>query len=119
MYEAITRGIRVRAAPQFLEDKSAPEQGRFLWAYTIDIVNEGSEVVQLRSRHWRFTDAEGRTEEVRRVEPVRGPCEPVRSIVGLTPVLMPGASFRYASRCPLNTPSGTMVGRFRMCTEAG
>jgi len=108
MYEAVTRGIRVRATPKYLEEESSPEDDRFFWAYTIDIANEGSETVQLRSRHWRITDAEGRTEEV------RGP-----GVVGQTPVLEPGNSFRYTSGCPLDTPSGIMVGTYQMTTEAG
>jgi ApaG protein len=108
MYEAVTRGIRVRVAPQYLEDESSPGEGRFFWAYTIDIANEGSETVQLRSRHWRITDAEGRTEEV------RGP-----GVVGETPILRPGGAFRYTSGCPLGTPSGIMVGTYQMTTEAG
>ena len=108
MYEAVTRGIRVRATPQYLEEESAPEDDRFFWAYTIDISNEGSETVQLRSRHWRITDAEGRTEEV------RGP-----GVVGETPVLKPGTNFRYTSGCPLETPSGIMVGSYQMTTEGG
>jgi ApaG protein len=108
MYEAVTRGIRIRVTPQFLENESEPDENRFFWAYTIDIMNEGSETVQLRSRHWRITDAEGRTEEV------RGP-----GVVGKTPVLKPGTSFRYTSGCPLETPSGIMVGTYQMTTEAG
>ena len=108
MYEAVTRGIRVRATPQYLEEESAPEDDRFFWAYTIDISNEGSETVQLRSRHWRITDAEGRTEEV------RGP-----GVVGETPVLKPGTNFRYTSGCPLETPSGIMVGSYQMTTDGG
>jgi ApaG protein len=108
MYETVTRGIRVRATPQFLEEESAPEEDRYFWAYTIDIINEGTETVQLRSRHWRITNADGRTEEV------RGP-----GVVGQTPVLLPGASFRYTSGCPLETPSGIMVGSYQMTTEAG
>ena len=108
MYEAVTQGIRVRVTPQFLEEESSPEDDRYVWAYTIDIVNEGSETVQLRTRHWRITDATGRTEEV------RGP-----GVVGQTPVLQPGESFRYTSGCPLTTPSGIMVGSYHMTTEAG
>ncbi len=80
MYEAVTQGIRVRVTPQYLEEESSPDDGRYVWAYTIDIVNEGSETVQLRTRHWRITDASGRTEEV------RGP-----GVVGQTPVMEPGA----------------------------
>jgi ApaG protein len=108
MYEAVTRGIRIRVTPQFLEQESAPEEGRYLWSYTIDIHNEGSDTVQLRSRHWRITDATGRTQEV------EGP-----GVVGQTPVLAPGASFRYTSGCPLATPSGIMEGSYQMTSAAG
>ena len=108
MYETVTHGIRVSVTPQYLEEESAPDEGRYVWAYTIDIVNEGSETVQLKTRHWRITDATGRTEEV------RGP-----GVVGETPVLEPGASFRYTSGCPLGTSSGIMVGSYQMTTEDG
>jgi len=108
MYEAVTKGIRVRVTPQYLEEESSPDDGRYVWAYTIDIVNEGNETVQLKTRHWLITDASGRTEEV------RGP-----GVVGETPVLQPGASFRYTSGCPLTTPSGIMVGTYQMTTAAG
>jgi ApaG protein len=108
MYEAVTQSIRVRVVPQYLEEESEPDEDRYVWAYTIDIVNEGSETVQLRTRHWRITDAAGRTEEV------RGP-----GVVGQTPVIEPGESFRYTSGCPLTTPSGIMVGTYHMTTEAG
>ena len=108
MYEAVTRGIRVRVTPQYLEEESAPDERRYLWSYTIEIANEGSEVVQLRSRHWRITDGDGRTEEV------RGP-----GVVGQTPTIQPGTSFRYTSGCPLPTPSGIMVGSYQMTTEGG
>jgi ApaG protein len=108
MYEAVSRSIRVRVVPQYLEEESSPEEGRYFWAYTIDITNEGEETVQLRSRHWRITDALGRTEEVRGT-----------GVVGQTPVLRPGTSFRYTSGCPLETPSGIMVGSYQMTTETG
>ena len=61
MYEAVTRGIRIRVTPQYLEDQSSPDEGDFFWAYTIDIANEGDETVQLRSRVWRITDGAGAT----------------------------------------------------------
>jgi ApaG protein len=108
MYEALTRGIRIRVTPQYREEDSEPDEGRFFWAYTVDILNEGEETVQLRSRHWRITDGAGRTEHV------RGP-----GVVGETPILSPGASFSYTSGCPLGTPSGIMVGSYRMTNEAG
>lgn len=108
MYQAITHGIRVTVEPLYLEEQSAPEAGRFFWAYTIEIANEGNVVVQLKSRHWIITDGHGRREEV------RGP-----GVVGKTPRLSPGQSFTYTSGCPLGTPSGIMVGTYQMQLEDG
>jgi len=103
MFEQVTRSIRVRVRPEYLEAQSAPDEGRYFWSYTVEILNEGSETVQLRSRYWRITDANGHVEEV------RGP-----GVVGQTPVIGPGESFEYTSGCPLKTTSGIMVGSYQM-----
>ncbi|MDH4983169.1 Co2+/Mg2+ efflux protein ApaG [Hyphomicrobium sp. D-2] len=108
MYEAVTRGIRIRVTPQYLEDQSQPEDSEFFWAYTIDIANEGDETVQLRSRMWQITDGVGMTEEV------RGP-----GVVGETPMIEPGTTYTYTSGCPLRTPSGIMVGSYQMTDTKG
>lgn len=108
MYEAVTQGVRVSVTPEFLEDRSSPDDGRYFWAYTVEITNERSETVQLRSRLWRITDGNGRTEEV------RGP-----GVVGQQPVLAAGESFKYTSGCPLTTPSGIMTGAYQMTQEDG
>ncbi|MCB1496700.1 MAG: Co2+/Mg2+ efflux protein ApaG [Bauldia sp.] len=108
MYTATTQQIQVTVEPSFLEAESAPDDGRYFWAYTIEISNLGDAVVQLRSRHWRITDANGRVEEV------RGP-----GVVGEQPVLKPGESFTYTSGCPLTTSSGIMVGTYQMQNEHG
>ena len=42
-----------------------------------------------------------------------------RAWSGNMPVLKPGESFRYTSGCPLETPSGIMVGSYQMTTDAG
>ena len=65
MYRATTRGIEVQVTPRFLSDRSSPENGYYFWAYTIDIANLGTETVQLKTRHWRITDASGRLQEVK------------------------------------------------------
>ena len=106
MYEAVTRGIRVRVTPQFLEHES--DEGRYFWAYTVVIENEGETAAQLKTRYWQITDAKGRVEEV------RGP-----GVLGETPVLRPGESFTYTSGCPLREPSGVMVGRYGMIDADG
>jgi ApaG protein len=108
VYQAVTRNILVRVAPSFLASDSDPENGRFVWAYTVEIENHGEETVQLISRHWIITDAMNRTEEVTG-----------EGVVGEQPVLGPREAFRYSSGCPLKTPSGAMRGSYRMMTDAG
>jgi ApaG protein len=103
MYRTTTRQIQVTVEPNFIEAESSPDNSRYFWAYTIEIANLGGEVVQLRSRHWRITDANGHTEEVRGA-----------GVVGKQPVLKPGDTFSYTSGCPLKTSSGIMVGSYQM-----
>jgi ApaG protein len=103
MYRAVTRKIEVTVTPRFLPERSSPNNGYYFWAYTIDIVNHGTETVQLKTRHWRITDALGRLQEV------KGP-----GVVGEEPQLAPGQSFEYTSGVPLPTPSGFMRGTYGM-----
>ncbi|HEV2364084.1 MAG TPA: Co2+/Mg2+ efflux protein ApaG [Caulobacteraceae bacterium] len=108
IYEAATRGFVVRVKPEFLPDRSDPEQSRWAWAYTIEVENHGAETAQLLSRHWIITDARNHVEEV------RGP-----GVVGEQPILKPGEAFRYTSGCPLETSSGAMRGSYQMVSSAG
>ena len=108
MYRAVTRKIEVTVTPRFVSERSSPGNGYFFWAYTINITNLGAETVQLKTRHWRITDALGRLQEV------KGP-----GVVGEEPTLKAGESFEYTSGVPLPTPSGFMVGSYGMLTEEG
>jgi ApaG protein len=108
MYQAETRSIAVQVTPKYISDRSSPEKGYYFWAYTIEIENRSRETVQLKTRHWRITDANGKTQEVRGA-----------GVVGEEPVLAPGESFEYTSGVPLPTPSGFMVGTYGMVSDAG
>lgn len=108
MYDKTTRAIHVTVRPTFLEDQSSPDENYYVWAYRVQIENQGSETVQLRDRYWRITDGLGRVQEV------RGP-----GVIGEQPVLKPGERFEYTSGTPLATPSGIMLGTYRMETETG
>ena len=108
LYEAKTQDVTVRVRPEYQSEQSSPDEGYYFWSYTIEIQNDGSVPVQLKTRFWRITDAAGRTEEV------RGP-----GVVGQTPVIDPGQSFTYTSGCPLQTPSGIMVGSYQMAGDGG
>ena len=103
MYTATTRAIQVTVRPQYLPDQSDPSKSQFVWIYFVTIQNEGDVAVQLRSRHWKITDALGRVQEV------RGP-----GVVGKTPLLRPGEMFEYNSGTSLSTPSGFMGGTYQM-----
>lgn len=108
MYQAVTRQIEVTVEPQFLPERSAPEKQQFFWAYTINIVNNSRETVQLKTRHWIITDGTGRRQDVRG-----------EGVIGEQPVLAPGERFEYTSGVPLTTPSGFMSGRYQMVNERG
>jgi ApaG protein len=108
MSEAVTNGIRVEVLSRHSPENSRPQQGEWVFEYTVRITNQGLETVQLVSRHWIITDAAEHTEEV------RGP-----GVVGEQPVLAPGESFKYSSWCPLKTPSGTMRGTYQMVGSGG
>ena len=95
MYRAATRSIEVTVTPRFMSERSSPENGYFFWAYTIEIVNRGDKTVQLKTRHWKITDAHGKLQEVKGA-----------GVVGEEPVLKPGQSYEYTSGVPLPTPSG-------------
>ena len=105
---AVTHGIRVEVRARYSPEHSEPHRNHWFFLYTVQIANEGSETVQLLSRHWIITDATGHVEEV------RGP-----GVVGKQPILRPGESFEYTSGCPLTTPYGKMEGTYQMVDEAG
>lgn len=104
--EAVTRNIRVHVETEYDPGRSDPQRNQWFFLYTVRLVNEGRERVQLISRHWIITDA------MEKVEEVRGP-----GVVGKQPVLEPGESFEYTSMCPLTTPFGSMRGAYQMITD--
>ncbi|MBN9465122.1 Co2+/Mg2+ efflux protein ApaG [Brevundimonas sp.] len=107
-YSAETNGILIRVRPSYLAGQSDPKAGRWVWAYQVEIVNLSGSTVQLMARRWTITDAHGHVEEV------RGP-----GVVGEQPVIAAGASYSYASGCPLPTDSGSMVGAYFMTDADG
>ena len=108
MYSETTRSIRIAVEPFYVAEQSAPDTGRYVFGYRVTIENKGPEPVQLLARHWRITDARGRVIEVL-----------VPEVAGEQPRLEPGASYKYTSGTPLDTPSGIMVGTYKMVTDGG
>jgi ApaG protein len=108
MSDAVTDNIRVEVLSRYSPENSHPLQDEWVFEYTVRVTNQGSDTVQLISRHWIITDA------LDHVEEVKGP-----GVVGEQPVLAPGESFKYSSWCPLKTPMGTMRGTYQMARAGG
>ena len=108
MSDAITNSIRVEVMSQYSPENSRPPQDVWVFEYTVRITNQGSETVQLVSRHWIIVDGLDRIEEVQGA-----------GVIGEQPVLAPGESFKYSSWCPLKTPTGIMRGTYQMVRAGG
>jgi ApaG protein len=100
--------IAVQVDTRFLEEQSTPEDGRYVFAYTIRIGNGGELPARLISRHWIITDGNGKVQEVRG-----------EGVVGEQPWLRPGDEFEYTSGAVLETPLGTMRGSYQMLADDG
>jgi ApaG protein len=100
--------ITVEPRAAFLAEQSDPDNGQYVFAYTITITNTGTVAAQLLSRHWIITDAEHKVQEVKGV-----------GVVGKQPRLAPGESFEYTSGASIATAVGTMRGSYQMLAEDG
>lgn len=108
MAEKIPYDVKVAVKSFYLEEQSAPEQSRYVFAYTITIRNEGTLPAKLLTRHWIITDSNGKVEEVHG-----------EGVVGEQPYLRPGEGFQYTSGAVIETPVGSMQGSYQMRADDG
>ena len=112
--EAVTRGVRIRAAPLFVPELSRP-QAQLFFAYNVRMAllpqvaqaaageRRPLRSVQLDARHWVIRGAEGET-----LDEVRGP-----GVVGHFPILEAGGpEFSYQSCTHQLQPLTRMDGTF-------
>lgn len=104
----IPHQIDIAVESEYIEEQSAPEENRYVFAYTITIHNNGVISAKLMHRHWVITDGDGKTQEVRG-----------EGVVGEQPHIAPGDYFRYTSGTILDTPVGTMQGSYQMLADDG
>lgn len=95
--------IFIQAQSFYVEAQSLPEEGRFVFAYTMTVRNLGREQVQLMGRYWLITNANGKQTEVQG-----------EGVVGEQPLILPGSEYQYTSGAVLETPLGTMEGHYKM-----
>lgn len=104
----VTEPIRISVSPSYIPEHSDPDAGRWIFAYKIEVTNDGEKAWTLRSRQWTIIDGDGEQHEV------QGP-----GVVGLQPRIEAGLTFSYSSFCPLSTTWGTMEGSFRFVDDEG
>ena len=100
--------IAVDVETSYLEEQSAPDMNRYVFAYTITIRNDGNQSAKLLTRHWIINDANGNVQEVHG-----------EGVVGEQPYLKPGETFQYTSGTVIETPVGSMEGSYQMLSEDG
>ncbi|MCO4322627.1 Co2+/Mg2+ efflux protein ApaG [Aliidiomarina quisquiliarum] len=100
--------IALRVKTQYLPLQSKIAQNQFVFAYTITLTNQSTEQVQLLTRQWTITNADGEVTEVEG-----------DGVVGQQPLIAPGDSFSYTSGTVLSTPVGIMQGSYGMINKAG
>lgn len=105
MFSTTTFDIRVSVIPEYDVKNSFPSENRFVFRYNVTIENFGENPIQLLRRKWMIYDVGfGFTE-------VEG-----EGVIGLTPEIHAGESFRYFSNVMLRSGVGNMSGIY-YCTN--
>ena len=100
--------INIKVDTNYIHEQSEPDDGRYVFSYTITISNQGNIAARLLSRHWVITDSNGKIQEVTG-----------DGVVGEQPKLKPGEEFIYSSGAIIETPVGAMQGKYFMEAENG
>lgn len=100
--------IDIKVKTQYLPAQSVPDNGQYVFSYTITIVNNSPIQVQLLSREWHIVDANNK------VTRVAG-----EGVIGQKPLIAAADSFSYTSGTVLATPIGTMQGHYLMVDANG
>lgn len=95
--------VEVTVEAEHLPGQFSEDEQKHAFAYHIRISNHGDSPVQLLSRYWLITDANGKNTEVQG-----------DGVVGEQPLIQPGKSYQYSSGAVLETPVGSMQGHYQM-----
>ena len=100
--------INVTASSEYVAGSSNPLAGRYVFAYTITISNNGGVAATLLNRTWVVKD--GLLNE----QHVEG-----EGVIGQQPRIAPGAEFTYTSNALLPTSVGSMEGSYEFQLDSG
>lgn len=101
MYTKTTDGITINVRPEYDIKNSFPSENRFVFKYSIEIINNSDTPIKIVSRKWLVYDVGFGFSEISGA-----------GVVGLTPVIQPNESFSYFSNVVLRSGVGTMNGLY-------
>lgn len=97
----ISSDVIVNVSVVYNERESSAVEARYLFLYDVEILNKGSQTVQLLRRYWSIHDSIGYTYEVNG-----------EGVIGKQPIIQPGSRYQYQSFCLLKSYSGSMQGYY-------
>lgn len=100
--------VKVSVKTEYLEEQSMPEDDRYVFAYHINIRNNGNQAATLRTRHWFIANGNADVQEVKG-----------EGVIGEQPTIEPGETYRYSSGSVLSTRVGSMRGYYVMEADDG
>ena len=103
----ISTEVTVSVVSEYIAQQSVEAEHQFVFSYTITITNNSAETVQLLSRYWLITDANGDANTVTG-----------EGVIGQQPYIKANESFTYTSGCLLKSPLGNMQGHYQMQTKS-
>ena len=103
----ISTEVIVSVVSKYIAQQSVEAEHQFVFSYTITITNNSAETVQLLSRYWLITDANGDANTVTG-----------EGVIGQQPYIKANESFTYTSGCLLKSPLGNMQGHYQMQTKS-
>ena len=95
--------IFVSTESGYVAQQSKPDDGRYVFFYTVTVHNNSQNSCQLMSRHWLIQDSN------RKIEEVYG-----EGVIGEQPIIKPGEQYQYTSGAVIETEIGTMEGNYFM-----
>lgn len=101
MSSKISGGVKISVETFYQPEYSNPMNSEYMFAYKITIENNNDFPVKLLRRHWYIYDSDGSTREVEG-----------EGVVGIQPVISPGAFYQYISGCNLRSEMGKMHGTY-------
>ncbi|CAH0526837.1 Co2+/Mg2+ efflux protein ApaG [Vibrio hippocampi] len=100
--------VKCQVQTKYIAEQSDPNNKRYVFAYMITIKNLSQQTVQLKSRRWLITDANGKQISVEG-----------DGVVGEQPIIEKCDEYTYNSGTAIETPVGVMQGHYVMVNAQG